>query len=151
MDRDELWEAAEIIINGSVGKNWPNSFRKRHPELAFRWAKRGEAKRGKAVTRNNVQSFYDNLERICQENNIHRDDIYNMDEKGLQENGGCLRKRVLVAAEQTEPKIHSNESRKMVTILECASAGGFVIKPLLIHEGVKIDGSWVDSNPCRAQ
>jgi hypothetical protein len=134
------------------GPNGPrNSFRKRHPELAFKWAKRGEAKRGKAVTRNNVQSFYDNLERILNENDIHRDDIYNMDEKGLQENGGCLRKRVCVAAEMDEAKIHGDESKKMVTVLECASAGGFMLKPLLIHQGAGIDGSWVDCNPCKAQ
>ena len=49
----------------------------------------------------------------------------------------------MVGSNQTNPKITADESRKTVTILECVSAAGATIGPLVIHEGAEKDAEWV--------
>lgn len=127
---EALREAASIICGEPVGRDWHLQFERRHPEIRIRNAKPGESKRGKG----NIQPY----------------NIYNMDEKGLQECGGTVRRRVVVDAKQKDPKFDANEARKMITVVECISADGVAIAPLLIHQGAEKDGEWVRSNPCRA-
>lgn len=105
-----------------MGENWPSSFLKRHPELKNRWAKAGESKRASGLNRSNVDSFFQALAEA--RTGVDADCIWNCDEKGLQENGGSIRKRVIVGRTQKDPKVTANESKKMVTILECVNATG---------------------------
>jgi hypothetical protein len=79
------------------------------------------------------------------------DNIWNCDEKGFQANGGVVRRRVIVGNDQKDPKITGDESRKMVTVLECVNARGVAIAPLIIHEGAEKDGEWIANNPCKAE
>jgi hypothetical protein len=132
-----------------IGKNWYYSFLSRHPGLKRRWAKKGEAKRASGLNRSNKDSFFTQL-AIAREG-VDPDCIWNCDEKGIIENGGTSRRRVLVGSDQTDPKITGDESRKMVTVIECVSAVGGVIAPLIIHEGAEKDAEWIRSNPCGAQ
>lgn len=121
------------IMQEYVGLNWVERFVDRHPELRTRWAKKGESKRGKALNRYNKESFFTALAKARE--GADADCIWNCDEKGIMENGGTMRRRVVVGSNQTDPKMTANESRKMVTVLECVSATGTVISPLVIHEG----------------
>jgi Tc5 transposase DNA-binding domain len=137
------------ITQQYVGLNWVERFVDRHPELRTRWAKKGESKRGKALNRFNKESYFTALAKARE--GIDSDCIWNCDEKGIVENGGAMRRRVVVGSNQTDPKITADESRKTVTILECVSAAGAAIGPLVIHEGAEKDAEWVRSNPCGAQ
>ena len=148
VDVAELQALVKQISGKDVGINWHLTFAKRHPGIKFRWAKRGEAKRASGLNRDNVKSFFTELKKAM--DNIKVENIWNCDEKGLQVNGGVLRRRVLAPSEQKEAKISSNESRKMVTILECTNPVGVAIRPLIIHEGAEKDGEWVRNNPCSA-
>jgi hypothetical protein len=118
----------------------------RHPELRRCWAKQGESKRADALSKSNTDSFFELLAEA--KKGIDPDCIWNCDEKGIVENGGSFRRRVIVGSDQKDPKITGDESRKMVTILECISAVGHVIPPLVIHQGAEKDGEWIRSNPC---
>jgi hypothetical protein len=149
VDVDELRALVKRICNADVGVNWHLSFAKRHKDIKFRWAKRGEAKRASGLNQYNVDSFYKELKVALED--VEVENIWNCDEKGFQANGGVLRRRVICASEQKEPKIMGDESRKMVTILECVNPKGDSVSPLLIHEGAEKDGDWVRRNPCGAQ
>lgn len=149
VDVDELRMLVKQIGNVDVGINWHFSFAKRHKDISFWWAKRGEAKRASGLNRSDVESFYTELERATE--GVKVENIWNCDEKGFQANGGVIRRRVLVASEQKEPKISGDKSREMVIILECANPLGRALNPLLIHEGVEKDGEWIRRNPCKAQ
>jgi hypothetical protein len=149
VDLTELRTLASEICKQDVGENWIYAFYKRHPGLRRRWAKAGESKRANGLNRTNVKSFFEALAEARE--GVNPDCIWNVDEKGLQENGGCIRRRVIVGSDQRDPKITADESRKMVTILECVSATGAAIRPLVIHEGVEKDGEWIRLNPCQAQ
>lgn len=147
----ELCEAAASLSGKPIGHDWHQRFAKRHPDIKFWWAKRGEAKWGSGLNQSNVNSFYQQLRDVYDTGDVHEDDVYNLDEKGLQEAGGTLWRWVLVSTWQVEPTIDVGESQKMVTVLECIGASGQAPTPLVIHEGAKKDGEWVRSNPCGAQ
>jgi hypothetical protein len=145
----DIREVASKICGEKVGVNWVYGFTKRHPELRMRWAKAGESKRASGLNRVNVESFYECLAKARE--GVDADCIWNCDEKGLVENGGTVRTRVIVGSDQRDPKVTADESRKMVTIIECVNAVGGAISPLVIHEGAEKDAEWIRSNPCGAQ
>lgn len=151
MDLDDVWGLASEICGHPVEIKWPYNFHQHHPELAFRWAKRGEAKRASGANKTNVDSFFDVLQQALEDPDLHPADIWNVDEKGITMDGGVLQQHVLVDSDQAEPKLYGDENRKMVTIIECISATGGLIPPLIIHEGAEKDGEWVRNNPCGAE
>jgi Tc5 transposase DNA-binding domain len=151
LEQHEVVAAASEICGKELGKNWIYAFERRHPDLKTRWAKRGETKRASGLNSANVKGYFEDLKEVLQTEDILPKDIYNMDEKGLEQSGGSLRRRVVVDRAQKEPKIHGEEGRQICTILECISAGGFAIPPLLIHTGAEKDAEWLASNPCDAR
>jgi helix-turn-helix, Psq domain len=148
VDLAELRVLAEEISGRKPGERWPYAFMSRHPELRRRWAKQGESKRANALNKSNTDSFFELLAEARE--GVDPDCIWNCDEKGIVENGGCIRRRVIVGSDQKDPKVTADESRKMVTVLECVSAAGHAISPLVIHPGAEKDGEWIRSNPCGA-
>ncbi|KIM20721.1 hypothetical protein M408DRAFT_81549, partial [Serendipita vermifera MAFF 305830] len=64
--------------------------------------------------------------------------------------GESKRANGLNRANTKDPKITADESRKMVTILECVNAIGYAIGPLVIHAGKEKDLEWIRQNPCKA-
>ncbi|KIM22032.1 hypothetical protein M408DRAFT_324190, partial [Serendipita vermifera MAFF 305830] len=146
VDLVELRQLAKELCGHKVGDKWHLSFMKRHPEIKRRWAKGGESKRANALNRYNTASFYAELQKARE--GIGSKCIWNCDEKGILENGGAIRRRVVVGSDQKDPKVTADESRKMVTIIECVSAAGAAIGPLVIHEGAEKDGEWIRANPC---
>jgi hypothetical protein len=150
LGKQEITWLAGDICRHKIGKNWIYGFKRRHSKLKFRWARHGEAKRTSGLNHYNVDSYFKDLEHILATHNILPKDIYNLDEKGLEQSGGDLRMRVMVDQAQQEPKLHGEEGRQMATVLECVSAGGFAIPPLLIHPGTEKDREWIRDNPCNA-
>jgi hypothetical protein len=144
----DLNAMVEEIAKQKVGNSWIRRFLERNPEVRPRWAKRGESKQASGLNRFNVKSFFEALAKARE--GVDPDCIWNCDEKGIMENGGTIRRRVVVASDQKDPKITADESRKMVTILECVSAVGASTRPLVIHEGAEKDAEWVRFNPCGA-
>jgi len=148
VDIAELRLLAERVCGREPGHKWPYAFMDRNTGIRRRWAKQGESKRANALNKSNTDSFFEALAEVVK--GIDPDCIWNCDEKGIVESGGTIRRRVVVGSDQKDPKITADESRKMVTILECVSAAGAVIPPLLIHPGAEKDGEWIRSNPCGA-
>jgi hypothetical protein len=91
-------------------------------------------------------SFYQELKE-CLSVGINPDCLWNLDEKGFQMNGGSYRSKYLVDSEQSNPKYTANEDRCNVTIMECISASGGRLTPLLIHPGAAVDLEWVKQAP----
>jgi hypothetical protein len=64
------------------GGGWMRWFKHRHPELTLRAAHGLESARVKALCPENVQSLYENLERLYMEHNYPPERIWNCDESG---------------------------------------------------------------------
>ena len=104
--------------NGIPGDGWLRWFKHRHPDLTMRVSQALEASRANGLSKENVQSFYDNLNHLCTLHMYPPECVWNCDETGVQagRNGGGI---VIVATEvETLPRNSncSNERRELVCI-----------------------------------
>jgi hypothetical protein len=91
----DLWlKVCEIIQtrptlfkDGILGPRWLQWWRRRHPELTLRIPQGLETARARALSRENVDSFYDNLETLYGIHNYPPERLWNCDEIGLKPGG----------------------------------------------------------------
>jgi hypothetical protein len=105
---------AAHISGKPVGCSWGTRFIKCHPDLKVRWTTGLEACRSRALNRHVVQEFYNLLDETVKEFNIPAENIYNMDEKGIQMGIG---KRVAAIVDRHQKDIYQveNGNRQLVT------------------------------------
>ena len=77
-------QCAGTISGKQVGATWPKRFCKCHPDLKMKMTTRLEKARAKALNQHAVNEFFNILTEMITEYNILPENLYNMDEKGLQ-------------------------------------------------------------------
>jgi hypothetical protein len=111
------------------GKNWPKGFYKRHPDLRPRTLKPLEWERHNIYDK--VLQWFDVIEKELQNPAILPENVYNVDETGITLSRLTSRKVLL----------HKNDMRRcrgvgakrtLVTAIECISASGKCLEPLII-------------------
>jgi hypothetical protein len=70
--------------NGILGDGWLRCFRQRHPKFTLRVAQALEAAKARGLCKENVQSFYDNLNELYTLHKYLPERIWNCDESGTQ-------------------------------------------------------------------
>jgi hypothetical protein len=132
--------ASDVTIK-PPGKNWPQAFHKRHPEL--------KAKRVKALDWNrHDNNIYDKtvhwFEVIGKELHdpvILPENVYNMDETGVMLSMlGSL--KVLVGKDDLRAYRGAGVKRTMVTAIECISADGRSLLPMIIWPATTHRSNW---------
>jgi Tc5 transposase DNA-binding domain/helix-turn-helix, Psq domain len=141
---------ASVISGEKVGEAWVQRFRTRHPDLKVRWTTSMEKCRAQALNRTAVEEFYVVLRELIEKYNIPPENIYNMDEKGLQLGIG-MKIRVLVDREQKTAFKVEDGNRELVTLIECANALGKSIPPTFIFQGQRRNLEWGRDNPIGAR
>jgi helix-turn-helix, Psq domain/Tc5 transposase DNA-binding domain len=141
LDLSAVANRASIIAGGEVGVNWARRFRKRHPDMKANWTTALEACRAACLNRPLVTEYFEMLGDIIRENNIPPENIYNMDEKGIQMGIG---KRTLVLVDRDQKTVNQVEdgNRELVTVIECVSADGSALHPSVIYKGKRRDLEW---------
>jgi hypothetical protein len=124
-----------------LGKNWTTKFLQRHPELSITRGRTMDINRLTSLDQNIIETFFTKLSELRAQYNIESDDLYNMDEKGFQM-GQTAGEDVIVNKSQDPPVIPSTGTSKRVTIIECTSASGRVLKPMAIHIGKEPEDHW---------
>jgi hypothetical protein len=79
-----LRQYASVIAEKDVGVSWSKRFLKRHPDLKVKKTTPLAGSRASALNKTNVDGFYSLLMETINEFNISDENIYNMDEKGVQ-------------------------------------------------------------------
>ena len=145
-----IGDHAEAIAGGSVGASWPGRFMERHPDLKTKWTQSLEKCRANNVNYANVNNFYDMYEGLVEEYNIPIENIYNMDEKGLQLGVG---KRIAAIIDRDQKNVYNLEdgNRELVTVIETVCADGTVLNPSVIFKGARTNLAWGKVNPCYAR
>lgn len=143
-------EHASTISNKDVSEAWVRKFRARHPELKSGWSTGMEQCRAGALNRPNVEHFFSVLESLIDQYQIKPENLYNMDEKGVQLGVG-KRTKVLVDREQKDIGKLEDGNRELITIIECLCADGSALPPSVVYQGIRRDLEWGRVNPCDAR
>jgi hypothetical protein len=141
---------AEYICGQKPGQTWIRSFLSRHPEVILGKPSGLDPKRAQAFNRPTVMRHLDLLEAIIEKYDIPSENIYNMDEKGVQRGGGRkaqAQKYFVPRSKRPKYKLRS-ANLELVTIVECVAADGGFLSPGIIFEGKQqYEGAWFDVDP----
>ena len=82
--REVLRRKASKIAGKDVSDMWFYRFLRRHPDITLRWSVPLESCRAQALNKPTVKDFYQLLDDVIKKYNITPENMYNMDEKGVQ-------------------------------------------------------------------
>ena len=99
-------------------------------------------KRAQGATPEAINAFFDRLRSILANFSIQSEDIWNMDESGLELG---LNSNTTVLTESTKKRafVSTPINREWVTIIETVSARGSTTKPVIIFKGKYVMESWL--------
>lgn len=123
------------------GKNWPQAFYKRHPELRSRRLKPIDWKRDDRHIEEKVHQWFGVIGRELADPAILLENVYNMDETGvLLSVLNSL--KVLVSKNDLREHRGAAVKRTLVTAIECISADGRCLSPLIIWPAATHRSAW---------
>jgi hypothetical protein len=123
------------------GRTWIWRFLKRHPEIKLRKPSGLDPKRAQAFNYPTVKDHFEKLTKVMKENNIPWENVYNMDEKGIQLGGGRKgdgRKYFYSREDRGSYKIRSADL-ELVTVIESCCADGTAFMPGFVFPGKSVD------------
>lgn len=123
-----------------LGKRWMDQFFQRNPAIRTKRGKRIECQRLNGASNENIRAFFKllaspSIKRIPAK---HR---WNMDETGIMEGFG-INGLVVGAAQQRAVYTKSPQTRCWTSIVECVSAEGEQLDPLIIFRGKHVQQQW---------
>ena len=127
----------------SLGTHWIDGFLLRNPEITLWKGKTIASERINGANANTIKEFF-YLLGLPAVKKIDPANRWNMDESGIQE-GDSGRGLVLG---NSEKKVHlkkGSSKRSWTTIIECISAIGKALDPLVIFKGKSIQQQWFPS------
>jgi hypothetical protein len=117
-------------------------WKRRHPELTLQVAQALEIARAKGLCKDNVKSFYDNLETLYSLHKYSPDQIWNCNESGAQarKNGESI-----VIARTSARRVHSivPDQREWLSVLVCLNAAGSPIPSFYIFRGKRFGQNYI--------
>ncbi|KAL5612103.1 hypothetical protein BROUX41_000349 [Berkeleyomyces rouxiae] len=119
-----------------LGKNWTQNFIKRNPSIKIRRSRAIDSQRISGASTDVIRSWFRHLD-IPEIKAINPCNRYNMDETGIQEGKGS-NGLVLGSAEGTTLLKKQPGSRVWTSLIECVSATGDTLPPLVIFKGKTI-------------
>lgn len=143
-------EKASLIAGVYIGIGWVYRFLPRHPDLKSRITVGLESCRAQALNRTTTSEFFEMLQNTITQYDIKPENLYNMDEKGVQMGLGA-RARVLVDRNQKTVYMKTDGNRELVTLVECVCADGTALDPLAIFKGKRTNPQWAQGNCINAR
>lgn len=124
------------------------SFLRRRPDISVRKAENVSVARVTGMSREVVQTYFQELEKILMENDLFNKpgNIFNCDETGLQLN---TRARQVLAEKGSKcvSSISPGEKGETISILACCNAEGVFLPPYCIFKGKNKKDEWHDGMP----
>lgn len=113
------------------GKNWAKSLENRHSELKAKKVKALDWDRHEKHIFPKIEHWFKVIGEVLKSSDITPENVYNMDETGvmLSKLGSV---KVLVGEKDTRDYRGTRNERETVTVVECISADGRSLKPLVI-------------------
>jgi hypothetical protein len=109
-------------------------FIKRHPEVQTKYSQRLECQRNAASNPRVLEHHFKLFQKTVRGYNIKETNIWNMDEKGFLL-GVLAKYKVICKKSKKSPKYAQDGCRELITVVECVSAVGKVLPPLVMTKG----------------
>jgi hypothetical protein len=133
---------AGLSLTRPIGEHWIDRFRARHTELSSVWSRQIEHARYAAASVDVVQTWFDAVTDLRLAHQYDPSSIYNMDESGFAV-GTSQSSRVLVnIRDKVSWKVVSGR-QEWVTAIECVSAAGQALPPLVIFKAKHLNTAWI--------
>ena len=122
-------------------KNWAQAFQKRHPALKSRRVKAIDWKRHENNIYDKIVQWFEVIEKVLKDPVILPENVYNMDETGVML---CMlgSVKVLLGKDDLRDYRGSGVKRTMVTAIECISANGRSLLPMIIWPATTHRSNW---------
>jgi hypothetical protein len=128
-----------------LGRNWSRRWLRSHPKYKRVKAKPIEVMRKLAQQPEALRLWFDKLKEWKNEHSIHDCDFYNMDETGCRI--GVATNQYLYSKNGRTIFIPNANNRELVTLVECVSADGEAIPPMVIDKAATVMEHWVMDVP----
>jgi hypothetical protein len=125
-----------------IGKRWLDRFRIRHPEIQGVWTRQIESARYTALNNTTVQGWFDAVTDLYIQYRYPPERIYNMDESGFAVGASQSSRALVNIREKSSWKVIKGR-QEWITAIECVSAAGIAIPPLLIFKAEHTNTSWI--------
>lgn len=121
-------------------KNWPQGFYKRHPQLISRKCQALDSRRHENI-QEKVAQWFTVIGEVLNDPAILPENVYNVDETGNMLNAPRPVKVIMSRHDRRNYK-PARVQRTLVTAVECISADGRSLPPLIIWPAVTLRSSW---------
>jgi hypothetical protein len=125
-----------------IGQKWLTRFKSRMPDIAGIWTRQIDTARFKATNYEGVKRWFDAVTEVWIENQYAPDDVYNMDESGFAV-GASQSSRALVNIREASSWKQIGGRQEWITAIECVSAAGIAVAPLLIFKAKHTNTGWI--------
>ena len=122
-------------------KNWPQGFYKRHPEIKAKTLKALDSRRDGSNIYEKVEHWFEEIGGLLKDPKILADNVYNMDETGVLLSDPRSVK-VLVDRHDLCGTRGVEVKRVLITAVECISAGGHWLPPLIVWPATTHRSNW---------
>jgi hypothetical protein len=122
-------------------KNWAQAFGKRHPELKAKRVRSIDWRRHEIHIYDKVTEWFEVIGQVLRNPAIRPENIYNMDETGVMLSM-LSSVKVLVGKDDQRGYRGAGVKRTMVTAIECISADGRSLHPLIIWPAATHRSNW---------
>jgi len=131
-----------------IGENWLDRFKNRNPEIAGVWTRQIDTARFVATNRDGVTRWFDAVTELWAQHQYAPDQVYNMDESGFAV-GASQSSRALVNIREASSWKQIGSRQEWITAIECVSAAGTAIPPLLIFKAKHTNDAWIPARTPR--
>jgi hypothetical protein len=126
-----------------INPKWIQRFQNRHPEIGGIYARQLEHIRKEGATYEHVERWFTAVGEKLEEHHYDPSNMYNMDESGFGI-GEEQAIKVLVYLDCAQKHKVVGGKQEWVTAIECISAAGEALAPLLIFKGQDMNTRWIN-------
>ena len=129
-----------------VGKNWPENFIRRTPEVKTVYNRKYDYQRAKCEDPEIIAPWFDLVRRTIRKHGIATEDIHNFDETGFQM--GVISTGVVVTGSERRNRRKTIQpgNREWVTVIHSISARGESTPPFIIFASTYHLSAWYTDN-----
>ena len=127
-----------------LGIHWTEQFLKRHLILKSKFITGLEKDRVAAEDPDIIKAWFELVDYHVTKNAVEKEDIHNMDEKGVMM-GASEKVKVIISKNEKRQYMTASDSREWVSLIECISVIGKAQDPWIIFKGKMHKASWMQT------